>query len=77
LSELGAAGRSGIVRIERERAKKQLVVARGAAVFAESSLPEEHLARVMSGMGLLPRAKIAEVGSLMKSGKTSEEAIWS
>ena len=44
-------------------------------VFAESNLPEEHLVRILVKLDLLPRAKVNEIASLMKAGKTSEEAI--
>ena len=68
-------GRSGVLRFEKGREKKQLVLRRGRVAFAESNVPEEHLARILVRLELLPRAKVNEVASLMKTGKTSEEAI--
>jgi curved DNA-binding protein CbpA len=73
--DLHKEGRSGVVRVERGLQKKQLVLNKGLLAFAESNLPEEHLVRVMVRMGLLPRARVNEIASLMKNGKTSEEAI--
>ncbi len=67
--------RSGVLRFEKSREKKQLVLHKGLIVFAESNLPEEHLARILVRLDLLPSAKVSEVASLMKAGKTSEEAI--
>lgn len=67
--------RSGVLRVERGSEKKQLVLSKGTLVFAESNLPGEHLARIMVKIDLLPGAKVNEIASLMKSGKTSEEAI--
>jgi hypothetical protein len=67
--------RSGVLRVERGSEKKQLVLKNGLLVFAESNLPGEHLARIMVKMQLLPDAKIKEVVSLMKTGKTSEESV--
>jgi len=75
LLELHAKKRSGILRIERESSKKQLVLHNGLLALAESNLPQEHLARIMIKMRLLPRAKMNGVASLMKTGMTSEEAI--
>jgi curved DNA-binding protein CbpA len=66
---------SGVLRIERGSEKKQLIVNDGLLGFAESNLQEDHLARIMVGMGLLQRDKLREVAALMKNGKTSEEAI--
>ncbi len=73
--ELHKNSRSGVLRVERGSQKKQLVLSRGLLAFAESNLPEEHLARILVNMGLLPQARVNEIASLMKSGKTSEEAI--
>jgi hypothetical protein len=75
LADLHAKKRSGILRIERESAKKQLVLRNGLLALAESNLPQEHLARIMIKMRLMPRAKMKAIASLMKTGMTSEEAI--
>jgi curved DNA-binding protein CbpA len=75
LLELHAIGRSGVIRVERGAEKKQLVLNNGLLVFAESNLPDEHLARIVVKLNLLPRAKVNEIASLMKNGKTSEEAV--
>jgi curved DNA-binding protein CbpA len=76
LLNLYKSGQSGVLRAQRSLAKKQLVVKKGLLVFAESNLPEEHLARILISMGFLPRAKLNEIASLMKTGKTSEEAVF-
>jgi tetratricopeptide (TPR) repeat protein len=66
---------SGVLRFEKGQEKRQLVLNKGLLVFAESNLPEEHLVRILVKLDLLPRAKVNEIGLLMKAGKTSEEAI--
>jgi curved DNA-binding protein CbpA len=67
--------RGGVLRVERGSEKKQLVLSKGLLVFAESNVPEEHLARIIVKLELLPRAKVNEIASLMRSGKSSEEAV--
>jgi curved DNA-binding protein CbpA len=73
--DLHKTGRSAIIRVGRELTKKQLVLRSGRLSFAESNLPQDHLARIMITGDLLPRNKVNEIASLMKTGKTSEEAI--
>jgi curved DNA-binding protein CbpA len=75
LLDLNNSRRSGVLRVERGAGKKQLVLSKGSLVFAESNLPDEHLARIIVNLNLLPRSKVREIASLMKSGKTSEEAV--
>ena len=75
LLELHIKRRTGILRIQRDTKKKQLVLHDGLLAFAESNLPEEHLAHVMVMMDLIPRAKLNEISAFMKGGMTSEEAI--
>lgn len=75
LLELHKSAGSGILRVERDAVKKQLVLRQGLLAFAESNVPNEHLARIMIAMDLMPRAKMNEITSLMKEGKTSEEAV--
>jgi len=75
LVELHKSARSGVVRVERGTEKKQLVLNGGLLVFAESNVPDEHLARIAVKLNILPRTKVNEIASLMKSGKTSEEAV--
>ncbi|MBN2243518.1 MAG: DnaJ domain-containing protein [Acidobacteria bacterium] len=75
LLNLAAAGRSGVFRTGNSSGKRQLVLKNGAISFAESSFPEEHLARIMVSMGLLRRADLREIASMMKSGKSSEQAV--
>jgi curved DNA-binding protein CbpA len=67
--------RSGVLRFEKGPEKKQLVLDQGLLVFAESNLPEEHLVRILVKLDLLPRTEVNGISSLMKTGKTSEEAI--
>jgi len=75
LLELHRTRRGGIVRAERGKVKKQLVVRDGLLAFAESNAPEEHLARVLVSIDLLERKALAGIGALMKERKTSDEAI--
>jgi hypothetical protein len=75
LMNLHKSSRSGILRFQRETTKKQVVLAYGRVVFAESNVAEEHLAKVMISMGLLNRSDLNEIASRMKTGKTSEEAV--
>jgi len=75
LLELHYTAISGVLRVERGVEKKQLVVGKGLLMFGESNVPDEHLARIAVELNILPRTKIKEIASLMKSGKTSEEAI--
>jgi molecular chaperone DnaJ len=76
LLELHSSRGGGIFRCERGKAKKQLVLKEGSLVYAESNLPQEHLARIMVGMELLPGDSLKDISSLMKTGKTSEQAIF-
>jgi len=76
LLDLHKNGRSGVLRIERNLEKKQLILSKGLLAFAESNRPEEHLIRIMVKLGILPRIKVTEIASFMKSGKTSEEAVF-
>jgi DnaJ-domain-containing protein 1 len=75
LLDLHHENKSGILRVQKNGEKKQLVLSGGSLAFAESNVPQEHLARVMIGLGLLSRAKLNEVADSMKNGMTSEEAI--
>ena len=75
LLNLASSGQSGVFRAKHASITKQLVLKKGAVSFAESSLPEEHLARIMVSMGLLKKSDLREITSSMKSGKNSEEAV--
>jgi curved DNA-binding protein CbpA len=75
LLELHKNERSGVLRVERGSEKKQLVLNKGLLVFAESNVPAEHLVKIIVKLNLLPRTKMNEITALMKSGKTSEEAV--
>ena len=75
LLDLDRGRRSGILRIQQGPAKKQLVLHNGTLVFAESNVPQEHLARIMVGMNLLSKNKLSAIASSMKTGMTSEEAL--
>jgi curved DNA-binding protein CbpA len=75
LLDLHGKNRSGILRIQKDSDKKQLVLHNGLLVLAESNVPQEHLAWIMVTLNLLPRAKLNDIASSMKTGKTSEEAI--
>jgi DnaJ-domain-containing protein 1 len=76
LLELHSSRGSGVFRCERGKAKKQLVLKEGSLVYAESNLPQEHLARIMVATDLLPKDSLKDIASLMKAGKTSEQAIF-
>jgi curved DNA-binding protein CbpA len=76
LLDLHKSKSSGVLRIERKLEKKQLILNKGLLAFAESNLSEEHLVRIMVRLGILPQTKVNEIASLMKSGKTSEEALF-
>ena len=67
--------RSGILRVENKTDKKQLAVEQGLLAFAESSMPEEHLAKIMAERRLIPVTKLREVTFAMKKGKTGEDAL--
>jgi curved DNA-binding protein CbpA len=77
LLDLHGKSRSGILRIQKDAAKKQLVLRNGLLVLAESNLPQEHLAWTMVTLKLLPRPQLNEIAVSMKAGKTSEDAILS
>ena len=67
--------RSGVLRVENKSEKKQLILDEGRLAFAESSLPNEQLAKIMAEKKLLPVMKLREVTLTMKKGKTSEAAL--
>ena len=75
LLNLHKSRRSGILRVENKMEKKQLALEAGRLAFAESSLPGEHLAKIMAEQKLLPVTKLREVTFAMKKGKTGEDAI--
>ncbi len=75
LLELHKERRGGILRAESGTLKKQLVVRQGRLAFAESNAPEDHLARVMVSMNLLPKMSLSAIAAQMKERKTSDEAI--
>jgi curved DNA-binding protein CbpA len=75
LLELHKTRSSGVLRTERIKEKKQLVLKEGMLAYAESNLPQEHLARIMVSADLLSKDNLHEITALMKAGKTSEEAI--
>lgn len=75
LLDLHKTNRSGVLRLEKGSEKKQLVLSNGLLAFAESNKPEEHLAQIMVKLGFMPQEKVKEIASLMKTGRTSEEAV--
>lgn len=75
LLELHRTQRTCVVRFERGATKKQLVLFRGTLAFAESNLPQEHLAQVLIKLDLLSRKDLKNVSELMKGGKGSDEAV--
>jgi curved DNA-binding protein CbpA len=75
LLKLHGTPRSCVVRLERGSSKKQLVISNGTLAFAESNLPDEHLAHVLIRLNLLSRKDLKKVSAEMKSGLGSDEAI--
>ncbi|MDI9611604.1 MAG: J domain-containing protein [Acidobacteriota bacterium] len=75
LLEMHREGQSGVLRFERGKEKKQLLLIGGTLAGAESNLPGEHLARIMVAQGALPKPALREVTSLMKGGRGLEEAL--
>jgi tetratricopeptide (TPR) repeat protein len=75
LLRLHQTGGSGIVRLEHGTAKKQIAVSRGHLAFAESNVQEEHLARVLVRLNLLPKSSLPNITAMMKTGKTAVQAI--
>jgi curved DNA-binding protein CbpA len=69
------AGRSGVVRLERGRVRKQVVLVGGSVAFAESTAPEDHLARVLVELALLDKKDLVKISALMRGGKNSVEAV--
>jgi hypothetical protein len=67
--------RSGILRVQKNRDKKQLLLKDGLLVLAESNVAQEHLAWIMVTLNLLSRDQLDDISSSMKEGKTSEEAL--
>jgi len=67
--------RSGILRAENKTEKKQLALDEGRLAFAESSLPEERLAKIMVEKKLIPVTRLRELTAIMKNGKSGEEAL--
>jgi tetratricopeptide (TPR) repeat protein len=75
LLELHMARRSCVVRLERGAAKKQLILSQGDLAFAESNVAEEHLAHVLIRLGYLSKKDLQKVSLLMRSGKSSDDAV--
>ena len=75
LLDLHARKQSGVLRIQQGQVKKQLVLQNGVLAFAESNVPQEHLAQIMVRINLLPQNKLSAITSSMKEGMTSEEAL--
>ncbi len=75
LLEMHKDRRSGVLRAEHGPSKKQLVLRQGRLAFAESNAAEDHLARVMVSLNLLPKSDLPAIAAQMKEKKTSDEAI--
>ena len=56
LLSLAGESRGGVFRAQNASLKKQLILKNGTVSFAESSQPDEHLARIMVSMDLLKQA---------------------
>lgn len=75
LLKLDKSKQSGVVRCEGLAYKKQIVARTGRLEFAESNVPDEHLATILMRMGLLKRSHLPGISALMKAGKNSDGAI--
>jgi len=75
LLKINKSKQSGVVRCETHNYKKQIIVRSGRLAFAESNLPEEHLANILVKMGLLKRSHLSGIRALMKTGKNADRAI--
>jgi DnaJ-domain-containing protein 1 len=67
--------RSGVVRFEAGKQRKQLVLRNGFVSFAESNVPDEHLARILMDMGCLQKEDLGRIAAAMKDGKSSDDAV--
>ncbi len=75
LLQLHKTRRSCVVRLAHGATKKQLVLTQGALSYAESNLPQEHLAHVLIKLDLLTRQDLQSVSAWMGKGKSSDEAV--
>ncbi len=75
LLDIHKAGVSTIIRLSRGTEKKQLFIRSGRTVNAESNAPDDHLARILVKLDILPQAGLKKVADLMKTGRISDEAI--
>jgi tetratricopeptide (TPR) repeat protein len=75
LLDLHEGRRSGVLRFEQGKVKKQLVLRQGTLAFSESNVPEEHLARILVEMEHLTKADLTSVTALMKAGKALDDAL--
>ncbi len=75
LLELHNSRASMAIRVERGTEKKQLIVRHGLLAFAESNVRDDHLARILVRMNLLPPTSLTKIAALMKEGKSSDQAI--
>jgi len=66
---------SGVLRVEKKTEKKQLVIKAGWLAFAESSVADDHLVKIMARQKFIQEANIRRIAGLMKEGKTVEDAI--
>jgi curved DNA-binding protein CbpA len=69
--------RSGVVRFESGKVRKQVVLKDGFVSFAESNHQEEHLTRILIDSGCLQKADLAKIAAAMKEGKSSDDAVLS
>ncbi|MBP1611074.1 MAG: DnaJ-class molecular chaperone with C-terminal Zn finger domain [Acidobacteria bacterium] len=75
LLKLDKSKQSGVLRCEGHAYKRQIVARTGRLAFAESNVPDEHLATILIRMGLLKRSHLPGISALMKTGKNSDRAI--
>jgi molecular chaperone DnaJ len=77
LLELDRTRRSGVVRAERGRDKKQVIACNGLLAAAESNQPDEHLANILLNLQLLSKNEFSAAAGLIRSGKPADEAVLS
>jgi hypothetical protein len=75
LLDFHASNQSGVIRLERGKVKKQLVIRSGRLAFAESNQPEEHLAATLVDRKLIKKTDLKAVTEAMKAGRRSDDAV--
>jgi len=77
LLEIDEQTRSGLLRFQSGDARRQLAIRSGRLAYAESSLADEHLARILLALGHIARPDLAEITKRMREGMPSDAAALS